>query len=241
MPQTILILGATSAIAQATAHQFAARGANLYLASRDMTALARCAQDLIARYNITVHYAKFDAEDFASHPSFFQQIFTHFTQLDGVLLAFGCLGESPLSHFTTTIARNFTGAVSILNCCAEYFSAQKHGFIIGIGSVAGDRGRSANFIYGPAKAGLTAYLQGLRQHLAPLGVRVITIKPGFVDTPMTFGRKGMFLVATPQYVARSIINALDKSREVIYTPWFWRYIMLVIKLIPEKIFKRLSL
>jgi len=117
----------------------------------------------------------------------------------------------------------------------------KRGFIIGISSVAGDRGRQSNYVYGAAKGALSLYLQGLRNRLHPSGVRVITIKPGFVDTAMTYGLPGMFLVASPQAVGESIASSPGKSADVVYLPWFWRYIMLIIKHIPEPIFKRLKL
>ncbi len=118
---------------------------------------------------------------------------------------------------------------------------KRRGFIIGISSVAGDRGRQSNYVYGAAKGALSLYLQGLRNRLYPSGVRVITVKPGFVDTAMTYGLPGMFLVASPQYVGERIVRALERSADVVYLPWFWRYIMLIIKLIPEPIFKRLKL
>ncbi len=139
------------------------------------------------------------------------------------------------------IDSNFTGAASILSHCANHFESMKSGFIIGISSVAGDRGRQSNYVYGAAKGALSLYLQGLRNRLYPGGVRVITIKPGFVDTAMTYGLPGLFLVASPQYMGNRIVAALGKSADVVYLPWFWRYIMLIIKLIPEPIFKRMKL
>jgi decaprenylphospho-beta-D-erythro-pentofuranosid-2-ulose 2-reductase len=139
------------------------------------------------------------------------------------------------------IASNFTGAVSILSYCANYFEPLQRGFIIGISSVAGDRGRQSNYVYGAAKGALSLYLQGLRNRLFAKGVRVITIKPGFVDTAMTFGLPGLFLVATPQSIGERIVAALGKSADIVYLPGFWRYIMLIIKHIPEPIFKRMKL
>ena len=139
------------------------------------------------------------------------------------------------------IVSNFTGAVSILNHCANYFETLQNGFIIGISSVAGDRGRQSNYLYGAAKGALSLYLQGLRNRLFVSGVRVITIKPGFVDTAMTFGLPGLFLVATPQFVGARIVSALGKSADIVYLPGFWRYLMLIIKHIPEAVFKRMKL
>lgn len=118
---------------------------------------------------------------------------------------------------------------------------KRRGFIIGISSVAGDRGRQSNYVYGAAKGALSLYLQGLRNRLYPRGIRVITIKPGFVDTAMTYGLSGLFLVASPQNIGERIVRSLDKSADVVYLPWFWRYIMMIIKHIPEPIFKRMKL
>ncbi len=245
MSESVLILGATSAIARATAAAFAARGDKLYLASRDVDELRRIASDLHLRHGVEVHYGSFDAEATATHEAFFQSVLAVMPDLSGVVLAFGYLGDQlaarDLSVGTKIIASNFTGAASILSLCANHFEPLKRGFIIGISSVAGDRGRQSNYVYGAAKGALSLYLQGLRNRLYPAGVRVITIKPGFVDTAMTYGLPGLFLVASPQSVGERIVAALGKSADVVYLPWFWRYIMLIIKHIPEPIFKRMKL
>lgn len=241
----VLILGATSAIAQATAAAFAARGAELYLASRDTGELQRIAADIGIRHGVAVHHGVFDAEATGTHEAFFQSVLAAMPQLSGVVLAFGYLGDQQaardLKAGERIITSNFTGAASILSLCANHFEALKHGFIIGISSVAGDRGRQSNYVYGAAKGALSLYLQGLRNRLYPGGVRVITIKPGFVDTAMTYGLPGLFLVASPQDVGERIVRSLGKSKDVVYLPWFWRYIMLIIRHIPEPIFKRLKL
>jgi len=243
MKKTVLILGATSTIARATAEAFARQGYPLFLAARDQQELKHIVDDLTIRYGITVQYGYFEAEDFAAHAAFFTQVLKITHALAGVLLAFGYMGDkSPGSNTQEDIKiinTNFTGAVSILNHCADYFASQREGFIIGISSVAGDRGRQSNYIYGAAKGALSLYLQGLRNRLFKYNVKVITIKPGFVDTPMTFGKKGIFLAATPAYVGKRIVSALNKN--VVYIPWFWCFIMQIIKLIPESIFKRLKL
>ena len=242
---TVLILGATSAIARATAAAFAARGDALYLASRDEDELQRIAADLRLRYGVEVHYGLFDAETTASHEAFFKSFVQDMHYLSGVVLAFGYLGDQQAGRdfkmAEKIILSNFTGAVSILSHCANYFEPLQRGFIIGISSVAGDRGRQSNYVYGAAKGALSLYLQGLRNRLFASGVRVITIKPGFVDTAMTFGLSGLFLVATPQHIGERIVAALGKSADVVYLPGFWRYIMLIIKHIPEAIFKRMKL
>ena len=245
MREAVLILGATSAIARATAAAFAARGNDLYLASRDLDELRRIAADLRVRYGVEVRYGLFDAEATETHVEFFQSVIEEMQELSGVVLAFGYLGDQQAARDFKVgkkiIAANFTGAASILSHCANYFEPLKHGFIIGISSVAGDRGRQSNYVYGAAKGALSLYLQGLRNRLFVGGVRVITIKPGFVDTAMTFGLPGMFLVASPQIIGERIVRTLDKSADVVYLPWFWRYIMLIIQHIPEPIFKRLKL
>jgi short-subunit dehydrogenase len=129
----------------------------------------------------------------------------------------------------------------LLSHLADYFENRKHGFIAGISSVAGERGRQSNYVYGAAKGAFTILLQGLRNRLFPHGVRVLTVKPGFVDTGMTFGMRGLFLVASPEYVGERIARSVVRGRDVVYIPWFWRHIMLIIRLIPEFIFKRLKL
>jgi len=136
---------------------------------------------------------------------------------------------------------NFTGCVSALNILANHFELKRTGFICAITSVAGDRGRQSNYHYGAAKAGLSVYLQGLRNRLFPAGVNVITVKPGFVDTRMTYGRPGLFLLASPESVAQGIFRAIVKGKSVVYLPWFWRPIMLIVRSIPETIFKRLKM
>lgn len=245
MTKTVLILGATSAIARATAAAFAQRGHALYLASRDEDELRRIAADLSLRYGVTVRYARFDAEATDTHEAFFQTVLAQMPDLEGVVLAFGYLGDQLAARDfrvgAKIIASNFTGAASILSYCAAHFESLQRGFIIGISSVAGDRGRQSNYVYGAAKGALSLYLQGLRNRLSPVGVRVLTIKPGFVDTAMTYGLPGLFLVAAPQQLASGIVAALDKSADVVYLPGFWRYIMLIIKHIPEAIFKRMKL
>jgi len=245
MSANVLILGATSAIARGTAAAFAARGDNLYLASRDLEELKRIAADLQVRYGVKVNYGLFDAAATDTHPTFFQVVLKEMQELHGIVLAFGLLGDQmaarEFSLAEKIITSNFTGAVSILSIGANYFESIKGGFIIGITSVAGDRGRQSNYVYGAAKGALSLYLQGLRNRLFPSKVRVITIKPGFVDTAMTFGLPGLFLVATPQTIGKQIVKTLNKSADVVYLPSFWRYIMLIIKHVPEVIFKRMKM
>jgi short-subunit dehydrogenase len=246
MKEPILILGATSAIARQVAAAFAREGHALFLAGRDAAEVERLVQDLRLRFGVEIAGGRFDAEDYQSHAGFLRQVLERLGTLHGVVVAFGYLGgqERAAGDFEECqriIARNYTGAVSILNHCAGYFEQRRAGFIIAISSVAGDLGRQSNYIYGSAKAAFSVYLQGLRNRLFSAGVRVLTIKPGFVDTPMTFGLPRLFLVASPEAVAQGIVRSLGRSSEVVYLPWFWRWVMLALKLMPDKIRKRLKL
>jgi short-subunit dehydrogenase len=148
-------------------------------------------------------------------------------------------GQSDWEEARRILETNFTGCVSLLNILADYFEPRRAGFICALSSVAGDRGRQSNYLYGAAKAGLSAYLQGLRNRLFPAHVKVITVKPGFVDTRMTYGRPGLLLVASPDRVAKGVFRAIVKGKDVVYLPWFWRLIMLIVQSIPEAVFKRL--
>jgi decaprenylphospho-beta-D-erythro-pentofuranosid-2-ulose 2-reductase len=246
MKKPVLIIGATSSIARSAAHAFAAKGHPLFLAARDEEELSRIATDIKIRYQVEAKYGYFNGEDYGEHLSFLQRVIQQMGSMEGVLLAFGDLGDQKVAQndfadALKIINTNYTGACSILTHCANYLGMQGSGFIIGITSVAGDRGRQSNYIYGSAKGGLNIFLEGLRNRLFHAGVRVITIKPGFVDTAMTFGKPGLFLVASPQYVGEKIAKTIDKSKDVVYIPWFWGFIMWIIKSLPESIFKRLKL
>jgi short-subunit dehydrogenase len=243
----IVILGATSAIAHAAAIELGARGYDLILASRDIEENQAIASDIEVRTGANAAAFPFEAEDMQSHPAFFARCRDHFGDgLEGVILCFGCLYDQQAAQQDFNIAHrtidvNYTGAVSILELFAAHFEHRKKGFICAVSSVAGDRGRQSNYLYGSAKAGLTAYLQGLRNRLYKSGVAVTTVKPGFVDTKMTFGKPNLMLVAPAQKAAKDIVKAALKGKDVVYTPWFWRYIMLIIQHVPETIFKRMKL
>lgn len=243
----VVILGATSAIARAAAIDLGRRGYGLILAARDADENETLAADVRVRTAAQVTAFPFEAEDTSTHAAFFAQCRDHFDgRLAGVVLCFGCLfdqqdAQQDFSLARRTIDVNFTGAVSILELFAGWFEERKSGFICAVSSVAGDRGRQSNYHYGAAKAGLTAYLQGLRNRLFPAGVSVTTIKPGFVDTKMTFGKPGLMFVAPAEKAAKDIVKAALKGKNVVYTPWFWRYIMLIIRHVPEPVFKRLKL
>ncbi len=241
----LLILGGNSDVAHAVALKFAANAnADIILASRNMALLEKKAKDIEIRHNTRVHAVAFDAADPNSHARFYRQLDP---RPDVVVAAFGYLGDQGIAQKDGVEARriietNFTGAVSILEIAAADFEARGKGTIIGIGSVAGLRGRQSNYVYGAAKGALGIYLSGLRNRLSKRGVHVITVLPGFIDTKMTAGM-GLpaLLTATPEQVADDIYEAYQKSYNTIYTRWFWRWIMAIIRTIPEPLFKRLSL
>jgi decaprenylphospho-beta-D-erythro-pentofuranosid-2-ulose 2-reductase len=246
--KSILILGATSSIARALAEELAKEGAHVHVAGRNLAEIERIANDLAVRYRHPSSAHAFQASDFKLHESLLADVESKNGKhgLDGLVLAFGELGDqieaqTEFEQAKSIIDSNYTGAVSILTHAANYFEKQGHGFIIGIASVAGDRGRQSNYIYGSAKGALALFLQGLRNRLSKSGVQVLTVKPGFVDTKMTYGRKGMFLVASPEFVAQAIVKALKANKNVVYVPWFWQWIMLIIKTIPESVFMKMKM
>jgi short-subunit dehydrogenase len=247
MSGSVLILGATSAIARAVAAQFAREKCNVLLAGRNVTELQKTARDLEIRFAVQAAVVPFDAVDFASHPSFFATCLEQAGgELGGVVLCHGYMADQQLAQKDFAEAQrmidtNYTSAVSILNLCANHFEEKRQGFVCAISSVAGDRGRQSNYLYGSTKAALDAYLEGMRVRLAKAGVPVLTVKPGFVDTRMTWGLKGMFLVASPERVARDIHRAIRRKKNVIYTPWFWAGIMAIIRNIPRFIFKKMKM
>jgi short-subunit dehydrogenase len=249
MSDNVLILGATSGMARAISRQLAAGGHSLLLAGRNLTELEADAADLRVRHGTNVAVEPFEALDFDGHSAFVDRCFERFGgALDGVVLCYGWMAAQSEAQADVQQARrmidvNFTSCVSVLNRLADRLEQRQRGYLAVISSVAGDRGRQSNYIYGAAKAGLTAYLSGLRNRLHTSGVNVLTIKPGFVHTRMTAGLldPGSPLVASPERVARDIERAIRLHRSVLYTPWFWRPIMAIIRSIPEPIFKRLKL
>lgn len=243
MPQ-VLILGATSDIAVALAHTYGASGYDLQIAARDVNTLAPIQKDLEIRYGVQVNTYAFDATDFNSHTTFYQ---TLEVKPDIAICVFGYLGDQAKAsqdwqETKRIIETNYTGAVSILNIIANDFEQKKQGVIVGISSVAGERGRQSNYIYGSAKAGFTAYLSGLRNRLTRSNVHVVTIKPGFVDTRMTEHLDlPKLLTAKPGQVARQVFSAAHKKKNIIYVLPVWKIIMLIIKMIPESVFKKMKL
>jgi short-subunit dehydrogenase len=247
--ENVLVVGATSGIAEALCHRLALRGCRLVLAGRGADRVGRIAADLHLRHGVEAHVEPFEALDFESHPEFFRRCLAHLEgDLTGVVLCHGFMAdqratEDDFAQARRTIDVNFTSAVSLLGLAANYLERERRGYIAVIGSVAGDRGRRSNYTYGAAKAGLATYLGGLRQRLQSAGVHVLTIKPGCVDTPMTRGllNPKSPMVASPSRVARDIDRAIRSRKNTLYTPWFWRPILAIIRSIPEPLFKRIKL
>lgn len=242
----ILIIGATSAIAEATARLWAAQGHRLHLLGRNAERLTTIAADLKIRGAESAQYAVLDVNDFAQHAAGLDDATAALGGLDVVLIAHGTLGDQKACEQDFSVAlqelnTNAISVISLLTHLANRFEAQKHGAIAVISSVAGDRGRQSNYVYGTAKGAVSIFLQGLRNRLYKFGVQVLTIKSGFVDTPMTASFKKGPLWTSPEAIARSIYDGIEKRRDVIYTPWFWLGIMTVIRLIPERIFKILKI
>ena len=240
----VLIIGAKSDTAKAVAREYARHGYGLYLAARNSHELNDFTNDIRIRYGATAKCVDLDILDTQSHGAFYESLEE---KPLGVITAVGYLGEQPIAQndfdeASRIINTNFTGIVSLLNIVATDFEQRGEGFIVGLSSVAGDRGRKSNYLYGSAKAGYTAYLSGLRNRLTGTGVHVMTVKPGFMNTRMT---KDMdlppALTAQPEETAKIIFRSQQKQRNVIYVKWMWRWIMLIIRHIPEFLFKKMSL
>lgn len=243
---TILIIGATSAIAEHCARLWAGRGAVLGLVGRDAPRLEVMASDLQVRGAARVHSMTADLNDIEHHDTWLQQAFQALGPIDTVLIAHGTLSDQAACQDSValTLAEMQTNALStiaLLTLLGNRLEQQGYGTLAVISSVAGDRGRASNYVYGSAKAMVTAFTSGLRQRLAKRGVNVLTIKPGFVDTPMTAAFKKGVLWAQPSSVATLIVKAIEQQKSVVYVPGFWRLIMAVIQHIPEFIFKRIKL
>jgi short-subunit dehydrogenase len=241
---SVLILGALSDVAKALAHEYARNGYDLFLAARDKEKLQPLSSDIQVRYQRNASVFSFDARKFAEHAAFYNNLPG---RPDVVIAVFGYLGDTEKgmhdwNEAQNIIESNYTGAVSILNIAAVDMMERKSGTIIGISSVAGERGRQSNFLYGSAKAGFTAYLSGLRNKLFHSGVHVLTVKPGFIATAMTEGMPlNPKLTAQPEKVAKDIFKAAQKKKNVIFTLWMWKYIMCIIRNIPEGVFKKLKM
>lgn len=244
----VIILGATSAIAEATARIYAAEGAALLLVGRNAERLAAVAADLRLRGAARVETATRDLADAGDAAAAFAGFVQALDGVDHVLLAYGVLGDQQAGERDPATAEaalrvNFTSAAAWVLAAAAVLERQGRGSLVVLGSVAGDCGRRANFVYGAAKAGLATLVAGVAHRFAGRGPRAVVVKPGPVVTPMTAGfadRNGL-LWATPQTVAAIVRRAAERGGPVVYAPWFWRWIMLAIRLLPARVFNRLDL
>src|SRR6266487_984130 len=240
----VLMIGATSAIAHETAKCFAQDGAELFLVARSAEKLKVIGNDLKVRGAKRIETFVLDVNDLDRHQEMVETAIRTLAGLDMVLISHGTLADQQkceksvtetLKEFTT----NCTSVISLLTILADYFEQQKRGCIAVVSSVAGDRGRRSNYVYGAAKGAVSIFLQGLRSRLSTSGVTVVTVKPGIVDTPMTAALKKGLLFAQPAKVGKGIYKAMMKGKEVVYLPWFWRPIMAVVRSLPEPIFKKM--
>jgi decaprenylphospho-beta-D-erythro-pentofuranosid-2-ulose 2-reductase len=242
----VLIIGASSAIAEAAARLWAVQGASLFLVARKAERLQAIAADLSVRGAAKVGTQVMDATDVAAHAAMFDAALAELGSIDIALIAHGTLPDQKACEASVELAlkeidNNGLSVIALATRLANLMEEQGSGCIAVISSVAGDRGRQSNYVYGAAKGMVTRFLQGLRNRLAKKGVQVLTIKPGFVDTPMTAAFKKGALWAQPDDVARGILAAIEKGKNEVYLPGFWWLIMAIIRHIPEPIFKKLSL
>jgi decaprenylphospho-beta-D-erythro-pentofuranosid-2-ulose 2-reductase len=245
--QSILVLGATSDIAQATLQRIVnTHTKHVILAARNPEALETETKELQRLGARDVHTVPFDATDYASHDAFVDNVFATAGDIDLVLIAFGVLGDQASAELDGAETRsiletNFVGAASVAAPLVRRLHAQGHGAIVALSSVAGERARRSNYIYGSSKAGFDAYFQGLGDRLQGSGVRVMVVRPGFVRTKMTAGMKAAPLATTPEAVADAIVSGLRHKRETIWVPGTLRYVMSVLRHMPRAIFRRLPI
>jgi len=245
-PRKILVLGATSGIAEATCRIWASQGASLFLVARNAEKLAAVAADLKTRGASYVDTAVADLDDTDQHPDLLAHAINSLTGMDIAYLAYGILGDQTEAErdFNTAaqiLHTNFVAPVSLLTWLANFCVQRHSGTLAVISSVAGDRGRKSNYLYGSSKAGLSAFLGGLRNRVDREGVTVLTIKPGPTKTAMTANMPKSEKFADPESVAESIVSAIDKRKHILYVPFQWQPIMFIIRNIPERIFKKLNL
>jgi decaprenylphospho-beta-D-erythro-pentofuranosid-2-ulose 2-reductase len=246
MSVAVLALGATSAIAEATLRLLAARGARFFLVARNPDKLGAVAADLRTRGAAGVATYVMDLDDTSAHPAMLAAAAENLGTIQLALLAHGVLGDQPQAEASYPAAEailgtNFLAPVSMITWLANYFEASHQGTLAVISSVAGDRGRKSNYVYGASKGALNVFLDGVRNRIDRSGVQVLTIKPGFVATPMTAHLPPNALFAPPSAVARGIVRAIEKRKDVVYVPAFWALIMLIIRAVPGRVFKKLNL
>lgn len=243
----ILIIGATSAIAQACARCWAPRGADFFLVARDAERLRSVAQDLSVRGASEVREFAMDANDLPAHAAMCEQAVRSLGRLDIVLIAYGTLPDQAACERDAGLAfgefsTNCTTVIALLTVLANQFERQRGGAIAVITSVAGDRGRRSNYLYGSAKAAVSVFCDGLRIRLREAGISLTDIRPGFVATPMTHELAlPLLLVSRPEDVARRIVSGIERGTDVLYAPAYWRLIMLIVRLIPRTLFERMNL
>lgn len=245
LPSRILVLGATSGIATAVMRLLAARGANFFLVARDPQKLTAVEMDLRTRGAASVESRVADLDDTSDHPALLADAASSLGVIDLAFLAHGVLGdqkegESSYTAAAAVLQTNLLSAVSLITWLANYFQATKQGTLAVLSSVAGDRGRRSNYIYGASKAGLNVFLDGVRNRIDRSGVHVLTIRPGYVATPMTAHIEPNLLFVTPQHAATLILRAIAKRKDIAYIPRFWATIMLAVRSVPESIFKKLN-
>lgn len=245
--KTVLVVGAASGIGEAICREMASAGFDVLLSGRDLAELEASARNLETRFGVRTWVARFDALDFDQHDAWIESCSRLVGgPIDGLVICYAVMEEEPIAAADGRVARrmidvNFTSSVCLLDRAAAHMKEHGQGFLCALTSVAGDRGRASNAHYGSTKAGLSAFLSGLRVQLAAAGVSVIDIRPGVVDTKLTYGLPNLVLAATPQRVAKDTLRGIRANRAVVYTPGFWRLIMFVIRHLPDFVFKRLAI
>jgi decaprenylphospho-beta-D-erythro-pentofuranosid-2-ulose 2-reductase len=245
--QSVLVLGGGSDIALSTVRRLVAgRTQTVVLAARHPERLASTADELRAAGAATVEVVEFDAEATGRHAGQIDELFDRFGDIDVVIIAFGVLGDQEAAEQDASLALdvarvNYLGSMSVAIPLAQRMKAQGHGTIVALSSVAGERARRSNFVYGSSKAGMDAFLQGLGDSLVGTGVRVMVVRPGFVHTKMTEGRAAAPLSTTPEAVADAIVDGLARGRETVWVPGTLRYVMSVLRHVPRVVFRKLPL
>jgi decaprenylphospho-beta-D-erythro-pentofuranosid-2-ulose 2-reductase len=246
MPSRILVLGGTSRIAIATMRLLAGLGARFFLVARRYERLDVVARDLLTRGAADVVCESMDLDDTAAHPELLASAVEVLGVIDLALIAHGVLGDQELAQLdyanaAAVFQTNLLSAVSLITWLANYFEETRQGTLAVISSVAGDRGRKSNYVYGASKAGLNVFLDGVQNRIDRSGVQVLTIRPGFVATPMTAHLPQGPLFASPERIGRGVLKAIAARKDVVYLPGFWRPIMFAVRIIPQSIFKKMNL